>query len=110
MDTKSLQLARELAPVINRLSMEGTCNTPDFVLADFLVDALALLARTVNARDRWYGMTPFPGSDWRRDAQLAGYLSGALEELHGTHPEAIYKAILAFRALPEEPSSPPEGM
>lgn len=46
-------LARELAGAVNRWSAEGGSNTPDFVLGDFLRDALWIVVETLAARDAW---------------------------------------------------------
>lgn len=46
---------RELQSLINRYSAENGSNTPDFMLAEYLTDQLAIWDRTVNAREKWYG-------------------------------------------------------
>lgn len=46
---------KELAFLINRRSVENESDTPDFLLAQFLVGCLEAYAETVNARDKWYG-------------------------------------------------------
>jgi hypothetical protein len=51
---------QELAEVINRHSMEGNSDTPDFVLADFLGDCLAGFEYAVRQRNRWYGRKEGP--------------------------------------------------
>jgi hypothetical protein len=51
---------QELAEVINRHSMEGNSNTPDFILADFLGDCLAGFEYAVRQRNRWYGRKEGP--------------------------------------------------
>lgn len=51
-------LTKELAAVLNRHSMEDGSNTPDFILATFLLDCLASWDKTVAARERWYGRGP----------------------------------------------------
>lgn len=46
----------ELASLLNRHSMERRAgSTPDFILADYLIDCLTLLGKTVGTRDEWYG-------------------------------------------------------
>lgn len=59
----------------------------------------------------WFANSIEHSSDvrrWRRekeqpaiDAQLAGYLSATLPQLHSEHPSAVYDAIKAFRLLPK---------
>lgn len=46
---------KELAELLNRWSMENASNTPDFLLVDYLIDALRALDTAVRARERWYG-------------------------------------------------------
>lgn len=43
----------ELNSLINRYSKENGSNTPDFILADYLIDCLRALDIAVSARDRW---------------------------------------------------------
>jgi hypothetical protein len=49
------ELRRDLAAVINRHSAENDSNTPDFILAGFLVDCLDAYAGAVVARGSWFG-------------------------------------------------------
>lgn len=45
---------RDLAHLINKYSMESGSNTPDFILADYLMDALDAFDKANNTRTRWY--------------------------------------------------------
>jgi hypothetical protein len=47
---------KELESLINRHSMENGCNTPDFILARFLLDCLAAFESGVRSREKWYGV------------------------------------------------------
>jgi hypothetical protein len=47
----------EIVATLNRHSRENGSNTPDFVLAQFLLDALKAFDRAVNLREAWYGRT-----------------------------------------------------
>lgn len=47
----------ELAALISRHSKENGSNTPDFILAEFLNDCLAVYDRSVKARTKWYSTT-----------------------------------------------------
>lgn len=75
---------RELAQLINRHSAENLSNTPDFILADMLFDALLTFSRCVQDREKWWGgreaveadrflsnappgMTPEQTEAWDRD-------------------------------------------
>lgn len=46
---------RKLAALINELSLENLCDTPDFILAEHLTDCLYQHARIINKRENWYG-------------------------------------------------------
>ena len=48
---------RELRALLNTQSMENASDTPDFLLASYLVDCLNAFNRAVNAREAWYGRT-----------------------------------------------------
>jgi hypothetical protein len=45
----------QLARLINRHSLEGGSDTPDFLLADYLVQCLAVFDATFAMREAWYG-------------------------------------------------------
>lgn len=47
-------LRHEIETAINRVSAEKGSNTPDFILADFLVSCLAAFDRATVERERWY--------------------------------------------------------
>lgn len=52
---KNASFRRELAGLINKYSREKESNTPDFILADFIIGCLeAYEAQTMN-REKWYG-------------------------------------------------------
>lgn len=48
-------LAHDLAAVLNKHNMENGSNTPDFVLADYLIECLVAFDRFTKKRERWYG-------------------------------------------------------
>lgn len=48
-------LRHEIERAINRVSGENGSNTPDFILAEYLVSCLAAFDRAIHARERWYG-------------------------------------------------------
>ena len=63
---KGLRLQLEHA--INRVSAENGSNTPDFILADYLVSCLAAFDRAVCQRERWYNRMPVPGTEPQQQA------------------------------------------
>ena len=54
--------ATELEALINRYSQENASNTPDFILAEYLLACLAAWNRGVVRRAEWYGRDFKPGS------------------------------------------------
>lgn len=44
----------ELRALLNRHSRESGSNTPDYILAQYLVMCLAAWEQATNARDEWY--------------------------------------------------------
>lgn len=49
------QFAQRLERLLNAHSRENASNTPDFILAQYLLGCLAVWNETVNQRERWYG-------------------------------------------------------
>ena len=47
--------------MLNCHCVENESNTPDFILAQYLVGCLILFRNTVNKRERWYGRDPSTG-------------------------------------------------
>ncbi len=60
-----LSLEGELREIINRHSAENGSDTPDFVLAQYLIGCLNLFDSAVGRRELWYGRGP-------RAARLVG--------------------------------------
>jgi len=46
---------RELIEVLNKHSKENGSNTPDFILAEYLIDCLKAFDKTLKLRESWYG-------------------------------------------------------
>jgi hypothetical protein len=53
-------LCKDLASLLNRYSRENESNTPDFILADYLIGCLISFEQSVNAREKWYGRQTAP--------------------------------------------------
>jgi len=49
---------KELERLINKYSKENGSNTPDFILAKFLMGCLKTFDAAVKRRENWYGHTP----------------------------------------------------
>ena len=54
-------LEDEIAAVLNRYSRENNSNTPDFILARYLMDCLSAFERASTQREGWYGEFLKPG-------------------------------------------------
>ena len=48
-------LRQEISAVLNKYSKENGSNTPDFVLADYLMNCLTAFDKAIKDRDQWYG-------------------------------------------------------
>ena len=49
----------ELLDLINKYSKENGSDTPDFILAEYLLDCLCTFDRIVYKREKWYGRDKF---------------------------------------------------
>ncbi len=67
-------LAEELRRLLNITSRDNTSNTPDYVLAEFMLAALTAFEAGIKERDRWYGIAPTPGGT--KDFNLAAETHG----------------------------------
>lgn len=47
---------RELQDLINRHSVENGSDTPDFILAQYMLTCLTAYQNAVNSRDKWFGV------------------------------------------------------
>lgn len=81
-------LRQDIERAINRHSAESGSNTPDFILADFLVDCLAAFDKASRAREKWYGKALSIGggvTDLNHD--YADLLGSDLDPLPGPHEQ-----------------------
>lgn len=51
----------ELKQMLNRHSMDNGTNTPDFILADYMIRCLDNFTETTQAREKWYDVKLVPG-------------------------------------------------
>lgn len=49
------QFQKDLLALLNRHSKENDSNTPDFILADYLIGCLKTFNESVRKRELWYG-------------------------------------------------------
>lgn len=52
---KAQQFNQELRALLNKHSIDNDCNTPDFILAEYLVQKLAAYSRAVKKNAEWHG-------------------------------------------------------
>ena len=50
-----MTLREEIGMVLNKHSRENFSNTPDFILAEFLIQSLSAFETASRAREKWYG-------------------------------------------------------
>lgn len=61
-----MSLTEEIEAAINRASRENESNTPDWILASYLMGCLEAFEKGIKARDKWYGVSPTPSDPHRR--------------------------------------------
>ncbi len=54
MKTRS-ELVKKLATILNEVSRENASNTPDFILAEHMVQSLEAFESGTRSRENWYG-------------------------------------------------------
>ncbi len=57
------ELSEEIGIVLNKHSREEDSNTPDFILAEYLVKCLEAFELASNRREVWYGVEHKPGEE-----------------------------------------------
>lgn len=53
---------KDLAKVLNRYSQENGSDTPEWILADYLIGCLNSWKNAARMRDRWWSFTPWGAS------------------------------------------------
>ena len=67
---KREQLVRDFATAINKVSAENMSNTPDFILAEYLMQCLGAFELSVKMRDEWYGVHLEPCNKFFTDSHI----------------------------------------
>ncbi len=70
------KLEKELAGVLNGECRENDSNTPDFVLAEFMMGCLDAFELASNKREVWYGVELEPGCSVSKDDLLGAAARG----------------------------------
>lgn len=55
-ETNLTPVEEEIRQVLNRYSAEAPSNTPDYILAKYLIDCLKAFNEAVSVRNQWYGI------------------------------------------------------
>lgn len=58
--SERMTFEHEIEAAINRHSQENASNTPDFILAQYLLACLAAWNTAVQQRENWHGRDPRP--------------------------------------------------
>ncbi len=58
-------LEKELSALLNSVSREDDSNTPDFILAELMIQCLDAFELASNKRESWYGITLDISNDWK---------------------------------------------
>ena len=51
-------LENEIRAALNRACAENASNTPDFILAEYLIASLNAFNAAIKSREKWYGREP----------------------------------------------------
>jgi len=60
-NSENLELRHILESVLNTKSRENASNTPDFILAEYMLNCLEAYEKAVLARAIWFGRIDSPG-------------------------------------------------
>jgi uncharacterized protein (DUF1778 family) len=55
MSEQKSRIRKDIEEAINRASAENGSDTPDFILAEYLMGCLVVFDDAVRAREKWYG-------------------------------------------------------
>jgi hypothetical protein len=61
-DKSRIELQEDISALLNWHSAENPSNTPDFILAQYLLGCLEAYNTAVQQRETWYGRDPLPAS------------------------------------------------
>lgn len=57
-----MSFEKDLTSLLNTYSAENDSNTPDYILANYLMSCLRTYNKTIKARAMWYGRMDVPGN------------------------------------------------
>lgn len=91
---RRLTLSEELMQLLNRHSAEGVSNTPDFVLAEYLMTSLRAVEDAIKTRDSWYGISPQPGAPVPAYESSAERINGRVSPKESVRDQALEEAAV----------------
>ncbi len=95
---------KDLEHLLNKHSMENGSNTPDFILASFLVKCLEVFDGHVRWRQRWYGSKESVSAELAaRDASVNQIKKEAKAAARASHPDAPKTISLKDLGLKDTP-------
>ncbi len=56
---------KALSDLLNTHCMENLSNTPDFLLAEYMVDCLSAFEKASLRREKWYDRSDYPGKKYK---------------------------------------------
>ncbi len=78
------KFGEDLETLVNRFSIENKSNTPDFILAEFMVHCLAAFEATSLRRESWFGVSLDVARGWdERVMQAIGEASMCWSNIDG---------------------------
>ena len=95
---KKMSLKEDLTTAINKNSAENDSDTPDFILASYLIDCLEAFNKIHKSRSAWYGISPYTLHE-----KTSLELSLKVKEFDMDYKKAYLELIMAVvRAFPNE--------
>jgi hypothetical protein len=90
--------SQQLSSLLNKFSLENPSNTPDYILAEYLIDCLSAYNKTKVWVDKWHSMDGVPKNE--RD-------NGPVLDKPGSEHSNRFKQINAERKSLNEPTNAP---
>ncbi len=88
------KLEKKLSDILNSESREDDSNTPDYILAEFMMNCLDAFELANNKREVWYGVTLDVSNDWEKLIMTAiGEASMCWSEI----PKGVFDSTKAVR-------------
>ena len=84
-------LLDDMEKIINKNCIENGSNTPDFLLANYLIEVLKIGQELIKERDKWYSINPYPA--WEGSEKIEKFTSTVkkLEQLQNNIEKSFEK-------------------